>query len=195
VVTLAYLGLNAVFVHAAPLAVLAGQPEIGAIAAAALGGPGLRRFLTLIVALALFTSVSSMVMAGPRVYARMAADGFLPRAFGFQGEVPARAIAFQAAAAIAVVWIARLRDLIGYASFTLGLCAAAAVVGLVRLRAREGPERVRVPGWPLVPALFLALTLFASFYMAQREPRNALFGALTVAVGLVPYALARRRAR
>jgi amino acid transporter len=195
IVTLAYLALNAVFVRAAPLAELAGQVEVGAIAAEALGGAGLRRFLAAIVALALFTSVSSLVMTGPRVYARMAADGYLPRFFAFRGEVPARAIFFQAAAAIAVVWIARLRDVIGYAGFTLGLCAAGAIVGLVRMRLREGPERVRVPGWPLVPALFLALTLFASAYMAQREPRNALFGAATVAVGLVPYALARRRAR
>ena len=84
-VTAAYLALNAVFVFAAPLETLAGKAEVGAIAAEALGGVELRRFLTLIVALALFTSVSSLVMAGPRVYARMAADGVFPRFFGHSG--------------------------------------------------------------------------------------------------------------
>lgn len=194
VVTLAYLALNAVFVLAAPVGELAGKAEVGAIAAEALGGPGLRRFLTLIVALALFTSVSSLVMSGPRVYARMAADGVFPRFFGVAGDVPGRAVALQVALAIAVVWLAGLQTLLGYIGFTLGLCAAAAVLGLVRLRSREGAERVHVPGWPLVPALFLALTLFASVYMARREPRQALYGAATVAVGLVPYFVWRRRA-
>ncbi len=192
-VTAAYLALNAVFVLAAPLSDLAGRPEVGALAAEALGGPGLRRFLTGIVALALFTSVSSMVMSGPRVYARMAADGLFPRAFAFTGDVPARAVALQVALSIAVVWLADLRELIGYCGFTLGLCAAAAVLGLLRLRARLGAERVPIPGFPLVPAVYLAMTLFGSGYMALREPLNAAFGAGTVALGLVPYALWRRR--
>lgn len=192
-VTLAYLALNAVFVFAAPSAELAGKPEIGALAAEALGGPGLRRFLTLIVALALFTSVSSMVMAGPRVYARMAADGLFPRALAFTGDAPGRAVALQVALSIAVVWIADLRELIGYCGFTLGLCAAAAVLGLLRLRRRLGAARVPIPGFPLVPAVYLAMTLFASGYMALREPANAVWGAGTVAFGLVPYALRRRR--
>ena len=195
VVTLAYLALNAVFVLAAPLAELAGKAEVGAIAAEALGGPGLRRFLTLIVALALFTSVSSMVMSGPRVYARMAADGVFPRFFVFHGDAPARAVLLQIALAIAVVWLTDLRALIGTIGFTLGLCAAAAVVGLLRLRARLGAERVPVPGYPFVPALYLAMTLFASGFLAVREPDNAATGAAIVALGLVPYGLARARRR
>jgi APA family basic amino acid/polyamine antiporter len=191
VVTVLYLALNAVFVFAAPLPVLAGKAEVGAIAAEALGGPGLRRFLTLIVALALFTSVSSMVLSGPRVYARMAADGLFPRLFDFRGEVPRLAVLFQVAAAIAVVWYAELRSLIGTIGFTLGLCAAAAVVGLVRLRLREGAERVPVPGWPLVPAVHLAMTLFASGYLVAREPEAAADGLEILALGLVLYFVTR----
>jgi APA family basic amino acid/polyamine antiporter len=191
-VTAAYLALNAVFVHAAPLETLAGKAEVGAIAAEALGGPHLRRFLTLIVALALFTSVSSMVMAGPRVYARMAADGYLPRFFAFEGEVPGRAILLQVVASIAVVWVAGLRELIGTIGFTLGLCAAAAVVGCLRLRAREGPERVRVPGYPLVPLFFLGTTLFASAYLVVRRPGQAASGLVIVALGLLFARLFRR---
>jgi APA family basic amino acid/polyamine antiporter len=190
-VTLAYLALNAVFVFAAPLERLAGQAEIGALAAEALGGPSLRRFLTLIVALALFTSVSSMVLAGPRVYARMAQDGLFPRRLAFQGEVPRLAVALQVAAAIVVVWVAELRALIGTIGFTLGLCAAAAVVGLVRLRLREGRERVPIPGWPLVPAVYLAMTLFASGYLVVREPKAAADGMEILALGLILYFVTR----
>lgn len=194
-VTLAYLLLNAVFVYAAPLDELAGKAEVGAIAAEALGGPNLRRFLTLIVVLVLYALVSSMVMAGPRVYARMAQDGLFPRFFAFTGEVPARAVFLQVALSIAVVWLADLRELIGFVGFTLGLSAAAAVVGLVRLRSREGAERIHVPGFPLVPGVFLAVTLISSGTLVVREPGKAAFGAAAVAAGLVPYAIGRRRSR
>ena len=42
-------------------------------------GPGATNAVTGLIALALATSVSSMMMAGPRVYTRMAGDGWLPR--------------------------------------------------------------------------------------------------------------------
>jgi APA family basic amino acid/polyamine antiporter len=194
-VTAAYLALNAVFVFAAPLETLAGKAEVGAIAAEALGGVELRRFLTLIVALALFTSVSSLVMAGPRVYARMAADGVFPRFFGHSGEVPGRSVALQVVLAIVVVWFAELGELIQTIGFTLGLSAAATVVGLVRLRWREGRERVPIPGWPFVPLVYLAMTLFASGFMALRRPEEAARGLELLAVGFVLYSVARLRGR
>jgi APA family basic amino acid/polyamine antiporter len=188
IVTVAYLALNAVFVWSAPLPELAGKAEVGAIAAEALGGPGLRRFLALIVSLALLTSVSSLVMSGPRVYARMAEDGLFPRPAS-----RSRSRVRSVAAAIAVVWVSELESLIGTIGFTLGLCAAGTVGGLVRLRLREGAERVPIPGWPVVPALYVALTLFASVYLALRKPESAATGVELLAVGLVLY-LVRRRA-
>ena len=78
-VTLLYLGLNAVFVFSAPIAELAGKLEVGRIAARAVGGAFLEEAVAGLIALALVSSVSSLVMAGPRVYAQMAADGVLPR--------------------------------------------------------------------------------------------------------------------
>jgi APA family basic amino acid/polyamine antiporter len=193
-VTAVYLALNAVFLFAAPREALAGRAEVGAVAAEALGGPALRAALAGLVALALFTSVSSMVMAGPRVYARMADDGLFPRALRFAAEAPRAAVALQVALAVAVLWISTLRELLGYIGFTLGLCAAGTVAGLLRLRAREGAARVPIRGHPFVPGLFVAGTLAAAAFMALRQPAEAGLGLLTVAAGLPLYALARRRA-
>jgi APA family basic amino acid/polyamine antiporter len=192
-VTVLYLALNAVFLYSTAPAELADQEAVGAIAAEALGGPGLRRVLTATVALALYTSVSSMVMAGPRVYARMAADGVFPRFFAAEGEVPRRSILLQAGLAMAAVWIAPLKDLMSYAGFTLGLCACAAVVGLFALRRRAGAARVPIPGFPLVPALYLGATLYASWYFAARVPRHALLGAATVGLGALVAVFVRLR--
>jgi APA family basic amino acid/polyamine antiporter len=192
VVTVVYLGLNAVFLYSAPASELAGKAEVGAIAAEALGGINLRRAVSLLVALALFTSISSMVMAGPRVYARMAEDGLFPRWFAFEQDVPRAAVALQAALAVAVVWVTGLRELLGYIGFTLGISAAATVGGLIRLRLREGPERVPIPGYPWVPGLFVVATLGAATFMAVAEPMQAGLGLLTVAAGIPIYGLMRR---
>ncbi len=184
IVTLVYLALNAVFLYGAPAEALAGRPEVGAIAAEHLGGPALRRALSVLVALALFTSISSMVMVGPRVYARMAADGVFPPVFRFEAGVPAAAIALQVGLAVALVWSTGLAQLLGYIGFTLGLSAAAAVVGLLLLRRREGPERVPIPGFPWVPAVFVGASLATAAFMIWRQPREAGLGLLTIALGL-----------
>jgi APA family basic amino acid/polyamine antiporter len=192
VVTLIYLALNAVFLYSAPAPALAGKAEIGAIAAEALGGTALRQAVSVLVALALFTSISSMVMVGPRVYARMAEDGLFPRRLGGGKEVPRAAVALQVGLAVLVAWISELRELLGYIGFTLGISAAATIGGLIALRRREGPLRVPVPGYPWVPGLFILTTLSAAGFMAARQPLEAGMGLLTVCLGVPVYWLMRK---
>ncbi|MEE9282384.1 MAG: amino acid permease [Myxococcota bacterium] len=192
-VTLAYVALNAVFLYAAPAELLAGQAEVAAIAAEALGGVGLRRWVAGLVALALFTSISAMVMAGPRVYARMASDGLFPRFLARGSDAPGAAVALQVGLAIVVVWVSDLVQLLGYIGFTLGLSAAATVGGLIALRRREGAERVPVPGYPWVPGLFVIATLTTAGFMVARAPFESTLGLATIALGLPFYWLRRRR--
>jgi APA family basic amino acid/polyamine antiporter len=195
IVTLAYLGLNTVFVYAAPVEELAGKGEVGAIAAQALGGPELRRAVSALVALALFTSVSAMMMAGPRVYAKMAEDGLFPTLLASRGEAPTLAVCLQAGLAIVLVWVSQLRELLGYIGFTLGVTAALTVIGLLRLRAIEGPERIPIPGYPWVPWIFVLSTFGASSVMFLRQPLEAGLGLVTILGGLPIYWLLSKRQR
>ncbi|MGH7947945.1 MAG: APC family permease [Candidatus Binataceae bacterium] len=187
-----YVALNAVFVYAAPADVLAGRPDIGAVAAEALGGPWLRRAVTAIIALALMTSISAMVMAGSRVYARMADDGFMPRALAPAGALPSATVALQAALAISVVWVSGLAQVLGYVGFTLGLCAAGTVAGLLARRGSKGPSAVPIPGYPLVPWAFIVMTVGAAAFMVFRAPYEAFLGFLTASLGVPVYFAARR---
>jgi APA family basic amino acid/polyamine antiporter len=190
-VMIIYIALNAVFVFAAPPEQLAGKLDIGRIAALAVGGTVLANFVTVLIALALATSLSSMVMAGPRVYARMADDGCLPRWFSFPAQGPPRhSILLQAGLALAMLWTATFQSLLTYIGFTLGLCTAAAVAGLVRLRLRLGPE-VRVPGWPWVPALFLVAVVVTSAFTLARKPVESIIGLGTLLVAWLAWHLAR----
>lgn len=193
VVAALYLALHAVILAAAPPEHLAGRADVVAAAAEGLG-PVAAGLVRTAAALALLTSLSALIQSGPRVVARMAEDGALPRGLTLRapGAAPRAATALQGALAIALVWIADLRELLASIGFLLGLCAAAAVGVLVRLRLRRGAAAVPVPGWPWLPALFLGATLASSAFLVAREP--LLTGLALLAVAIAAPLLPRRRA-
>ena len=99
IVTVLYIALNAAFVYLPPLEAVVGQEAVAAAAAQAIGGAPAALAIRFVTVLALITSVFSLVMAGPRVYARMADDGVFPSFFRFGGAgAPTAAIMAQAGA-------------------------------------------------------------------------------------------------
>jgi amino acid transporter len=191
IVTVLYLALNAVFVYAPAPETIVRQQDVAARAAFALGGASLAFAVRVIIVMALLTSVSAMVMAGPRVYARMADDGVLPALFRTHGETPRAAIALQVVLAIIVIWLAELQELLSYLGFTLSLSAAATVASLFVLRRREGAQRVVIPGYPFIPGCFVLCTLGFASIAAFHRPQEPLVGLATIAVGIMVYLLVR----
>jgi APA family basic amino acid/polyamine antiporter len=182
-VMLLYLALNAVFLFSTDPAELSGKLDIGRIAAHALGGPVWANAVTALIALALVTSISAMMMAGPRVYARMAQDGYLPSWLTTKdGESPWPALLFQCVVALVMLWSATYDRLLTYIGFTLNLSVAATVVGLILLRRREG-TRLTVPGWPWVPGIFLLAVLWMSLFVVAKRPAESLVGLATIGLG------------
>jgi APA family basic amino acid/polyamine antiporter len=195
VVTALYLGLNAVFVLGTPAPLLAGRVDVARIAALVLGGPRLAKLVSGLIAFVLAMCISSLVMAGPQVVARMAADGLLPRVLAVRpGRPPRVALLAQTAIALVVLWTAAFASLLTYVGFTLSLVAAATVSGLVWQRHKQGPA-LAVPGWPWVPALFLVFVLGATAFTVAGRPWESLVGLSTLAVGLLAFWLQRRGAR
>lgn len=192
-VTVVYLLLNLVFVGLAPADAVRGRPDVAFAAAEALLGPVGAQIVRAIVALALLSSVSSMIMAGPRVFAQMAEDGLFPAALRLRGEVPTRAIVVQAALAAVVVLVSDLESLLGYLGLTLSLCAALTVSCVFVLRRRLGPDAVRVTGPAALPAFYVLATVGLAVLAARRQPAGWLALLLTVATGLLLYAWVRRR--
>jgi APA family basic amino acid/polyamine antiporter len=181
-VVVIYALLNTVFVYAAPVEHLAGEIEVGRLAARALGGEAWAEAVTVLVCAALVTSVSSMTMLGPRVGARMAQDGYLPRWLAGGEATPRNAILFQLFLALIILWTLTFESLLTYIGFTLGLSTAAAVAGLMRLRRREGTA-LPVPGWPWLPGLFLVCVLSITALTIAERPGASALGLGTLAVG------------
>lgn len=192
VTMLVYLALNAVFVLAAPYGAIAFQEDVAAAAAQAIGGDWLAIAVRVVIAIALFTSVSAMTMVGPRVYAKMADDGLMPRALKLKGETPMLSVLMQSALAIVVVWIAGLRELLSYLGFTLALCTAATVATLFVVARRQPGIAAALPGYPWAPFVYVSFTLLFAALAATQSPWEMAAALATLVSGLLLYAGVRR---
>jgi APA family basic amino acid/polyamine antiporter len=191
-VTMLYLALNAVFVFSAPMAALAGKLEVGRIAANAIGGRVFEEVVAAVIALGLITSASSLIMAGPRVYAKMAGDGYLPQWMAItEGKPPRAAIILQAAIALIMLWTATFDALLTFIGFTLGISTAATVAALLVLRRREG-KSLPIPGFPYVPWLFLAGVVAITGFTIVQRPLESLVGLGAMLAGFVAWLFNRR---
>jgi len=190
-VTILYVLLNIIFVYAPPPADIIGQKEIAVIAARSIGGTNFESLIRAVLVVSLATSVSAMMMSGPRVYAKMADDGALPSWFRFQAHAPSFAIAFQAVLAIVVVQVSTLQRLLSYLGFTLSVSAALTVVTIFLLRYRG--EKIRVPFYPWPPLIFVIGTVMIATIAGFKQPVECLAGLLTLLVGVVVYAFTKNK--
>ncbi|MBX3427221.1 MAG: APC family permease [Pirellulales bacterium] len=188
-VTVLYVLLNAAFVFSAPPEQLAGMADVAAIAARAVGGPSFEAFVRGTIALCLLTSVFSMLMAAPRVYAKMAGDGLLPACLRFDGAAPRAATLVQAALAMGLVWASTLQGLLSYLGLTLSLSAAGSACCLFLPSVRTKPLCHPVH---LAPAFYVTATLAAAAIMTCFDPRQLVGTGLTFAAGAAAYAARRR---
>ena len=184
-----YLLLNAIFLLAPPADAIAFQEDVAARAALAIGGESLALVVRALISLALLTSVTAMIMIGPRVYAKMADDGLFPQWLKLEGEVPGAAIALQAVLAIVVVWLSTLRELLSYLGFTLGL-STAATVATVFVFHRAAPG-VRLPGHPWAPLLYIVATLTFAVLGISQSPAQMLAAVVTVLTGTIAFFVLR----
>jgi len=185
IVTVLYLLLNAAFVLAPPPSDIAGQADVAAIAAFSISGEAFATFTRIVISLALFTSVLSMMMAGPRVYGKMAEDGILPKIFILRPDRTRPAVSLQMVLALLLIFITNLQGLLAFLGLTLSLSASASVLCLF-----IGEKSKRPRGFSALPPLiFVTATLFAAILLILRDPWQALGTALTIIIAATAYQL------
>lgn len=198
IVTLIYLGLNTVFLISAPVEALSGTIEIGAVAASSLFGGYTGQAFSIVIALLLVSSLSAMIMAGPRIYRSIGEDypafRFLTRGKGDSG--PFCAIILQALISIGMLLTARFDELIAYMGFTLSVSSALTVSGVFVMRRRrpDAARPYRCWGYPVTPLLFIGLSLWMTIFTFVQTPQVAIAGLVTVLTGLGLYFVARPKA-
>ena len=193
VVTILYVILNFVFLYSAPMDAMAGQVEVGYIAAEAAFGELGGRFTGLVFAMLLVSTVSAMTLAGPRVIQVMGEDFPALKRLGKTNKdgIPSTAIFLQSSLALLFIFSSTFESILVFAGFTLALNSFATVLGIFVLRWQQPdlPRPYRTFLYPLPPLIYLALTGWTLWFVLVSRPAEGLFGIGIIATGLIFYFL------
>jgi APA family basic amino acid/polyamine antiporter len=156
-------------------------------------GPAGGAAMSVLTIAALVSSMSAMVFAGPRVYAAMAKDGFLPRALGGKDDTPpAAAVALQGALALLILLTHPLQEMLQNLGAVLTLFAALTAGALFKVRwARPDLEQPSVVALAAA-GLFVAASLVLLAFGVQASWRLLSWLGLVLLLAGAAFHVARR---
>jgi basic amino acid/polyamine antiporter, APA family len=196
-VIVAYVLLNFVFLYTVPLAEMAGKVEIGYIFAGRVFGAQGGRIMGGLIAFLLLSSISAMIIAGPRLSKVLGEDYRLFRGLArtTRKDIPAAAIVVQGLISVFYVITATFDQVIVFVGFTLNVFTFLTVLGVMIMRRKRPdlPRPYKTIGYPVVPALFLLIQAYILVYGLLYRPKESLAGIAITLLGLVAYFLDRRR--
>jgi len=186
IVTVLYVLLNLFFIYAVPVGEMRNEPEIGGLAAGFAFGPTAETVISLLISFALFSSLSAFIILGPRVYYKMAEDGYFFKTIAKVHpvrKVPSNAILLQATIAIILVLSGTFEQILTYMGFSLGIFPIIAVAGVFKLRI-QNRSRLKLPGFPVIHLIFIAsgITMLVLAYM--QRPVESSVAILTALSGI-----------
>lgn len=191
VVMLLYVGLNYIFLYTVPVDQLKGFAEVGYLSADKIFGSTVGAFMGLVIALLLVSTLSAMILTGPRVMRSMGSDMQLLKVFTASNVkgVPFVAVIFQSVISIILILTSSFSSLITYVGFTLSLCTFLTVAGIFILRTKYKhlETKYKTWGYPVTPLIFLASTGWVMYFIFQNKPVESLYGLGTVLSGLIVY--------
>lgn len=199
VVTL-YLLINLAYQRTLGTAGVASETLVAARVARSALGPAGEGFIALAIFLSAAGFVNATILQMPRSYYAMAEDGALPRAFlrlNPRTQVQDVGLAFFAATMLLpALVLGSFEKLLNYVMFTDAVTLAIVASGIFVLRRRGtgagDSETFRMPGYPLLPGLYVFVLLCVAAQIAVSETRLAVAGTGILLAGAPLFLMARR---
>lgn len=188
-VVIMYILLNILYIYAIGPEDMKGVISIGGLAVGKMFGSTMESVFSLLMAFALFSSISAFIIIGPRVYYAMSQDG---RFFKFAGwihpkyKVPTFSIIFQGLIAIVIVLSGTLDQIFTYMGFALGIFPLLAVIGLFKLRL-TGKSAIKLPGFPVTALIFLVSGFSILILAFLERPKESSIAIVTIVIGIPAY--------
>ncbi|MCS6929564.1 MAG: amino acid permease [Saprospiraceae bacterium] len=190
IVTATYLLVNIAYLLLLPLQDIARTPRVAGEALERVvpwGG----RAVAAAIALSIFGTVSIYTMSAPRIYFAMASDGIFFQSLASvhaRWRTPVVAMVIQAVWAVGVLLFfgGLFEHIIVFVTFAdaLFMGLAGAAVFVLRRKRPDAERPVRVWGYPVVPAIFVLISVaFAGNTLLER-PEQALPGLGLLAIGV-----------
>jgi APA family basic amino acid/polyamine antiporter len=201
IVLLVYLLANVVYLQTLGRDGLAATMTPAADAVRRFGGAWADRFIAAAIAVSAFGFLDLTLLAPTRIPYAMARDGLFPESLARlhpKFQTPSLAIVLQGAWAIVLVLTGTFAQLVDSVVFADWIFFGLTVAGLFVFHRRHPVERREAgafvaPGYPVVPALFVAAAALVVLSTVWADPRRSLFGLALLASGVPVYFFYARR--
>ncbi|MDT8429210.1 MAG: amino acid permease [Pseudomonadales bacterium] len=200
IVVLLYLALNFTFLYAVPMEILEGKLEIGVIVAEQTFGQTGAMLMGGTLSLLLISTVSAMLIAGPRVLQTIGEDFRLFRLLSINNAegVPQIAIYTQGFLTMLFIATSTFESVLVFSGFILGLSSLITVLGVFVLRAQQGADRHDGEGsyrtwlYPLPPLIYGTIMIWTLTFITLNRPQEATVAVVIIALGLLSYLLTEK---
>jgi len=196
IVILLYLALNILYVYGINPEEMKGVISVGGLAMGNLFGKSAEVLFSLLIAFALFSSLSAFIILGPRVYYSMAKDGLFFKSVAKihpKFQVPANSIILQALIAVILVLSGSFEQVLTYMGFSLGIFPILTVIGVWKLR-KNNPEALRLKGFPIPQIIYVAAGISILVLSFLERPLESSIALLTVLIGIPAYLIFKKNA-
>jgi APA family basic amino acid/polyamine antiporter len=203
-----YVLMNAGVQYVLPADTIAASPRPASDAVAAAvaslwgrAGAGVfaAKLVSLGMALSMLVTLNGTIMSGARVPFAVARDGYFFRALAEvhpRFHTPSVAIAVQAVLSIVLLLLGgSFRQLFSLTIFAewLFYLIAGSTIFVFRWREPDASRPYRVLGYPLVPAMFIAVAGVLLYYTFRENWPNSLYGLLVILAGIPVFSWFSRR--
>lgn len=189
IVILIYLAINVLYIYGIKPEEMKGVISIGGLAMRNLFGPSADTLFSLLIAFALFSSLSAFIIIGPRVYYSMAKDGLFFKSVAHihpKFQVPSNSIALQGIIAVVLALSGTFEQVLTYMGFALGIFPILTVTGVIKLR-KDNPTALRLPGYPFTQILYITAGVMILVLSFLERPAESAIATLTVLIGIPAY--------
>jgi len=193
-----YVLMNAAVQYVLPASAIAASPRPASDAVALIMGHMGAGIVSAGMAISMLVTLNGTIMSGARVPFAVARDGYF---FSALAEVhprfhtPSVAIILQALMSIALLLLGgNFRQLFSLAIFAewLFYMIAGSTVFIFRWRDPDAARPYRMFGYPLVPALFIAVAGVLLYYTFRTDWPNSFYGLLVILAGVPVFEWFRR---
>ncbi|MFV0140083.1 amino acid permease [Empedobacter stercoris] len=191
-VTISYVLLNYVFLKHASAAALSGQENVANISFANLLGNNVK-WVSCFIALQLIATISGYLWIGSRLTQATARENKLWSFMAKENKnrIPVRAIWVHTAISILLIFSGDFEVIFTYTSFVLQILATLAVCTAFFIKQDE-LTIIKSKFFYVLPALFLAFSLYICYFVLMQKPKESLFGLGIIALGIILFYFDKR---
>lgn len=193
VVSLLYVLVNIIYVYALPFSAIqqAQNDRVGTLLLQQIFGSYGSILMAVLIMISTFGCINGLVLSGARVYYAMASDKlFFKQAVKLnKNQSPAIALTMQGFWACLLVLSGSYSNLLDYVVFAVLLfyILTVAAVFVMRIKQPELARPYKVIGYPVLPAIYIAMALIIAISLLIQKPLFTYRGLLLVLSGIPIY--------